>query len=63
MKTFTPWIWGAIVSQAVGIALYVALGRHSDPVGWGFVLVANAVVMMLASVGTEIVHAIRGTGP
>lgn len=62
MMFFTPWLTGAIVVHSVWIGLYLLFGRHSDPVGWGFALVANVVMMMLASVGTEIVRAIEANG-
>ncbi len=59
MRFFTPWLTGAIIVQGSLIVVYVAYLRHVDPVGWGFALVANAVVMMGANVGTEIVRAIE----
>ena len=61
IKTFTPWMWGAVVVNSVWIALYAAIGRHIDPVGFGFLVVATVTVNMLASAATEIVHAIKNT--
>lgn len=63
IRSFTPWMWGFILVQSTLLALYLGVLRHQDPVAWGFALVANAVVMAAANLGTEIVHAIRERKP